>query len=120
MKAIAMIVALSCALITCTTLAQTTTVTHETTTTTTTELMKLDSTHVLTVTNFAPGDKITVQTAPATQPIAVKLDRGVTYVEQGGKPISPSSIRPGSHVRLDFLDVNGDRLATRVVLLAAE
>ena len=107
---------LTCAFIASFALAQTGT--RGTTVTTTTQTVAtLDSTHVMAVNVFAPGDKIVVQTAPATQPMTVKLDKGVTYVTEGGQAISPSSIQPGSHVRLEFVGEGGNRVVPRVVLV---
>ena len=111
--------ALVCALIAPWAIAQTT-ITRETTTTTVTAVMRLDSTHLLTVKSFAPGDKISVQTSPDTQPVTVRLDRAVSYVAGDGQPISPSSIEPGSHVRLDFLGSGPDRVVTRIVMVTRQ
>jgi len=95
----------------------TTTVTRETTTTTTEEIMRLDSTHLLTVKSFAPGDKIAVQTSPDTNPVTIRLDHAISYVDGSGAPISPSSIQPGSHVRLEFAGSGPDRLVIRIVMV---
>src|SRR5207237_5790423 len=91
--------------------------TREPTITTTQTVATLDSTHVMAVNAFAPGDKIVVQTAPATQPLTVRLDKGVTYVTENGRGISPSSIEPGSHVRLEFIGEGANRVVTRVILV---
>ena len=112
------IIILACALMSPLAIAQTT-ITRETTTTQT-EVMRLDSTHIMTVVSFAPGDKISVQTAPSTQPVTVRLDRAIACVAADGKPISPSSIQPGSRVRLEFSGPAADRTVTRVVVLAPE
>ena len=112
MKTIAII--LSCAFIAPFAFAQTR-ITRETTTTQT--VATLDSTHVMAVNVFAPGDKIVVQTAPATQPITVRLDKGVSYVNEHGHLISPRSIQPGSHVRLEFIGDGANRVVTRVILV---
>ena len=114
------IVAAAFAVIAPFTIAQTTTTTTtRETTTTTTAIMALDSTHVLSVTQFAPGDKITVQTAANTQPVTVRLDPGIAYVTESGEAVSPSSIQPGSHVRLEFSGSGPDRMVTRVVFVSA-
>jgi len=117
MKTIAII--LGCAFIVPFALAQTGT-TRETTVTTTQTVATLDSTHVMAVNAFAPGDKIVVQTAPATQPMTVRLDKGVTYVSEDGREISPSSIAPGSHVRLEFIGDGANRVVTRVILVTPQ
>jgi hypothetical protein len=117
MKTIAII--LSCAFIAPFAFAQTGT-TRETTVTTTQTVATLDSTHVMAVNEFAPGDKIIVQTAPATQPLTVKLDKGVTYVTEDGRPVSPSSIQPGSHVRLEFMGAGASRVVARVILVTTQ
>ena len=114
MKTIAII--LSCAFIAPFAFAQTR-VTRETTVTTTQTVATLDSTHVMAVNTFAPGDKIVVQTASATQPVTVRLDKGVTYVTEDGQGVSPSSIQPGSHVRLEFIGDDANRVVTRVILV---
>jgi hypothetical protein len=114
MKTIAII--LSCAFIAPFAFAQTRT-TRETTVTTTQTAATLDSTHVMAVNAFAPGDKIVVQTAPATQPKTVRLDKGVSYVNEHGRLISPRSIQPGSHVRLEFVGDDANRVVTRVILV---
>ena len=108
---------LACVLIAPLAFAQTT-VTRETTTIT--KVSQLNSTHMLTVRNFAPGDKITVETAPNTNPLAIRLDKAVTYVRANGEPVDPSSIQAGSRVRLEFLGTGEDRTVVRVVLLAAD
>ena len=114
MKTIAII--LSCAFVAPFAFAQTGTM-RETTITTTQTVATLDSTHEMAVNAFAPGDKIVVQTAPATQPLTVRLDKGVTYVTENGRGISPSSIEPGSHVRLEFIGEGANRVVTRVILV---
>ena len=114
MKTIAII--LSCAFIAPFAFAQTGT-TRETTITTTQTVATLDSTHVMAVNSLAPGDKIVVQTSTATQPVTVRLDKGVTYVTGDGREISPSSIQPGSHVRLEFIGDSANRVVTRVILV---
>jgi len=114
MKTIAII--LSCAFIAPFAFAQTH-ITRETTITTTQTVATLDSTHVMAVNTFAPGDKIVVQTAPATQPMTVRLDKGVSYVNEHGRLISPRSIQPGSHVRLEFVGDDANRVVTRVILV---
>ena len=111
----AIIAALVCAATTPLMLAQTTTtVTRETVVQ---QIMRLDSTHVLTVKSFAPGDNISVQTAPDTNPITIRLDHAIAYVDADGKPIEPSSISPGSKVRLEFSGPGPDRMVTRVVMV---
>ena len=114
MKTIAII--LSCAFIAPFAFAQTRT-TRETTITTTQTVATLDSTHVMAVNTFAPGDKIVVQTSTATQPMMVRLDKGVSYVNEHGRLISPRSIQPGSHVRLEFIGDDANRVVTRVILV---
>ena len=66
------------------------------------------------------GDKIVVQTSTATQPMTVRLDKGVTYVTEHGREVSPSSIVPGSHVRLEFVGDGANRVVTRVVLVTPQ
>jgi hypothetical protein len=117
MKTIAII--LSCAFIAPFAFAQTGT-TRETTITTTQTVATLDSTHVMAVNAFAPGDKIVVQTAPATQPLTIRLGKGVTYVTADGREVSPSSIQPGSHVRLEFVGDGANRVVTRVILVNSQ
>jgi hypothetical protein len=115
MKTIAII--LSCAFIAPFAFAQTGITREPTTITTTQTVAALDSTHVMAVNAFAPGDKIVVQTAPATQPVTVRLDKGVSYVNEHGRLISPRSIQPGSHVRLEFVGDDANRVVTRVILV---
>src|SRR5262249_55958848 len=117
MKTIAII--LSCSFIAPFALAQTGT-TRETTITTTQTVATLDSTHVMAVNAFVPGDKIVVQTAPATRPVTVRLDKGVAYVTEDGRGVSPSFIEPGSHVRLEFVGDGANRVVTRVILVNAQ
>jgi hypothetical protein len=117
MKTIAVI--LSCAFIAPFAFAQTGT-TRETTITTTQTVATLDSTHVMAVNAFAPGDKIVVQTSTATQPVTVRLDKNVTYGTEDGREVSPSSIAPGSHVRLEFVGDDANRVATRVILVTPQ
>jgi hypothetical protein len=97
--------------------AQTTTTVTRETVTTTQEIMRLDSTHVLTVKGIAPGETISVQTAPDTNPVTVRLDHAIAYVDADGKPIDPSSINPGSKVRLEFTGPGPDRMVTRVIMI---
>ncbi len=108
------IIAVACALTAPLVMAQTTTVTRETVVQ---EITRLDSTHVLTVKSVAPGENISVQTAPETNPITIRLDHAVAYVNGDGKPIDPSSINPGSKVRLEFSGPGADRMVTRVIMI---
>jgi hypothetical protein len=112
-------IAIACALIGPLAIAQTTTtVTQETVTTTQKMIMGLDSTHVMVVKSFAPGDKISVETAPDTNPLTIRLDHAIAYVDTNGNPISPSSIDPGAKVRLEFTGPGPDRMVVRVVLVS--
>ena len=112
-----LIMSLACALMASAVTAQTT-VTE--TTTTVTKVEQLDTTHLLTVNNFAPGDKISVQTAPQTRPLTIRLANPIAYTNENGEPISTSSIQPGSHVRLEFSGSGPDRMVTRVVFVSAK
>ena len=64
------LMALACGLIAPLAFAQTTTVTRETTTVQ--EIARLDSTHVMTVKGFAPGESISIQTSPDTNPVTIR------------------------------------------------
>src|SRR5947209_3720203 len=109
------LMALACGLIAPLAFAQTTTVTRETTTVQ--EIARLDSTHVMTVKGFAPGENISIQTSPDTNPVTIRLDHAIAYTDGDGQPISPSSIQPGSHVRLEFVGTGPDRMVSRIVMV---
>jgi hypothetical protein len=77
------------------------------TTTTTTESFG-------TVTEFTPGDSLTLQTE-AAQPLHYKFGKTVTYVNAHGKVIDASKIKKDSKVRVHFLQQGDDMVVDKVI-----
>ncbi len=79
-----------------------------------------NASHIMAVNSFAPGDRIVVQTSGDTHPVSISLNGAdVAYVTAAGQQINPNSIRPGSHVRLEFTGTGQNRVLTRIVLVSS-
>jgi hypothetical protein len=78
------------------------------TTTTTTETMG-------TVTEFTPGDSITLKTE-AAEPMHYKFGKTVEYVNAHGKVIEASKIKKDSKVRVHYLKHGDDMVVDKVIL----
>ena len=78
------------------------------TTTTTTESFG-------TVTEFTPGDSLTLKTE-ATEPMHYTFSKTVTYVNAHGKVIEASKIRKDSKVRVHFLKQGDNMVVDKVIL----
>lgn len=90
-----------------TTVATGTNGTTETTTTTTESFG--------TVTDFTPGQMLTLKT-DAAEPMRYKFGKTVTYVTADGKVIEPSRIRKDSKVRVHYLKQGDDMLVDKVIV----
>ena len=89
-----------------TTVPKGTTGTTETTTTTTESFG--------TVTEFTPGDSLTLKTE-AAEPLHYKFGKTVTYVNAHGKVIDASKIKKDSKVRVHFLKQGDDMVVDKVI-----
>ena len=78
------------------------------TTTTTTESFG-------TVTEFTPGDSLTLKTE-ATEPMHYTFSKTVEYVNAHGKVIEASKIRKDSKVRVHFLKQGDNMVVDKVIL----
>ena len=71
-----------------------------------------------TVTEFTPGDSLTLKTE-ATEPMHYTFSKTVEYVNAHGKVIQPSKIKKDSKVRVHFLK-QGDNMVVDKVILTPE
>jgi hypothetical protein len=71
-----------------------------------------------TVTEFTPGDSLTLKTE-ATEPMHYTFSKTVEYVNAHGKVIGASKIRKDSKVRVHFLK-QGDNMVVDKVILTPE
>ena len=67
-----------------------------------------------TVTEFTPGDSLTLKTE-ATEPLHYKFGKTVTYVNAHGKVIDASKIKKDSKVRVHFLKQGDDMVVDKVI-----
>jgi hypothetical protein len=114
------ILTLACALIAPLAFAQTSTTTTEQTTktmptTATTTDTATTTTTDGTVTTFTPGKTIVVKTT-AVDPISYVLGKKVRYVNQAGKEIEASMIKPGARVHVYYDGTGETRVVNRVVV----
>jgi hypothetical protein len=65
---------------------------------------------IVTVTDFIPGQSIRVTSANNTQPVTYKLAKDVSYVDNTGRTVDPSSIRPGTRVQVEMTGQGVDRV----------
>ena len=76
---------------------------------------------ISTVNEFTPGKSIKVTRSGAgTQPVVYVLAPNVRYEDQGGAPVDPTDIQPGTRVRLDMMGTGPGLTVDRVVVLAAK
>src|SRR5437867_3790156 len=68
-----------------------------------------------TVTEFTPGDSLTLKTE-ATEPMHYTFSKTVTYVNAHGKVIEASKIRKDSKVRVHFVKQGNDLVVDKVIL----
>ena len=68
-----------------------------------------------TVTEFTPGDSLTLKTE-ATEPVHYKFGKTVEYVNVHGKVIEASKIRKDSKVRVHYVKQGDDMLVDKVIL----
>jgi len=68
-----------------------------------------------TVTEFTPGDSLTLKTE-ATEPMHYTFSKTVEYVNAHGKVIESSKIRKDSKVRVHFLKQGNDMVVDKVIL----
>ena len=68
-----------------------------------------------TVTEFTPGDSLTLKTE-ATEPMHYTFSKTVTYVNAHGKVIEASKIRKDSKVRVHYLKHGNDMVVDKVIL----
>jgi hypothetical protein len=68
-----------------------------------------------TVTEFTPGDSLTLKTE-ATEPMHYTFSKTVEYVNAHGKVIQSSKIRKDSKVRVHYLKQGGNMVVDKVIL----
>jgi hypothetical protein len=68
-----------------------------------------------TVTEFTPGDSLTLKTE-ATEPVHYKFGKTVEYVNVHGKVIEASKIRKDSKVRVHYVKQGDDMVVDKVIL----
>jgi hypothetical protein len=68
-----------------------------------------------TVTEFTPGDSLTLKTE-ATEPMHYTFSKNVEYVNAHGKVIEASKIRKDSKVRVHYLKHGNDMVVDKVIL----
>jgi hypothetical protein len=68
-----------------------------------------------TVTEFTPGDSLTLKTE-ATEPMHYTFGKTVEYVNAHGKVIEASKIRKDSKVRVHFLKQGDNMVVDKVIL----
>jgi hypothetical protein len=68
-----------------------------------------------TVTEFTPGDSLSLQTE-AAQPLHYKFGKNVTYVNSHGKVVDASKIRKDSKVRVHYLKHGDDMIVDKVIV----
>ena len=68
-----------------------------------------------TVTEFTPGDSLTLKTE-ATEPMHYTFSKTVEYVNAHGKVIQPSKIRKDSKVRVHYLKQGDNMVVDKVIL----
>ena len=68
-----------------------------------------------TVTEFTPGDSLTLKTE-ATEPMHYTFSKDVTYVNAHGKVIEASKIRKDSKVRVHYIKQGDDMLVDKVIV----
>jgi hypothetical protein len=68
-----------------------------------------------TVTEFTPGDSLTLKTE-ATEPMRYTFGKTVEYVNAHGKVIEASKIRKDSKVRVHFLKQGDNMVVDKVIL----
>jgi hypothetical protein len=71
------------------------------------------------VNEFTPGKSIKVTRSSAgTQPVVYRLAPNARYVNEGGSPVDPNDIQPGTRVRLDMTGTGPGLTVDRVVMIA--
>jgi hypothetical protein len=69
------------------------------------------------VNTFIPGKSIAVTSTVAAQPVTYVLSDSVRYVDPAGNTVDPSSIRPGTRVRLEISGTGTARTVDRIVVI---
>lgn len=104
------IIVLTCAMIAPLAFAQTRTTKTQPATTTEPATTQMTTANTIgTVISFTPGQKviapaesIVVQSSPDARPMTYVLGKKVRYIDKDGRAISPSLIRGGTRVQLEF------------------
>jgi hypothetical protein len=71
-----------------------------------------------TVTEFTPGDSITLKTE-ATEPMHYTFSKNVTYINAHGKVIGANRIKKDSKVQVHYLKQGNDMVVDKVTLTHA-
>jgi hypothetical protein len=68
---------------------------------------------IVTVAEFTPSESIKVSSTSVLQPVTYKLSKEVTYVDNKGRTVNPSSIRPGTRVQIEMKGKAVDRVVVQ-------
>jgi len=68
---------------------------------------------IVTVTEFIPGQSIKVTSTSMVLPATYKLSKEVSYVDNKGRTVDPSSIRPGTRVQIETKGKGVDRIVVQ-------
>jgi hypothetical protein len=68
---------------------------------------------IVTVTEFIPSESIKVSSTSMVQPVTYKLSKEVGYVDNKGRTVDPSTIRPGTRVQIEMKGKGVDRVVVQ-------
>jgi len=68
---------------------------------------------IVTVAAFTPGESIKVSSTSVVQPVTYKLSKEVSYVDNKGRTVDPSSIRSGTRVQIEMKGQGVDRVVVQ-------
>jgi hypothetical protein len=69
-----------------------------------------------TITQFTPGNEITVRTERSSAPVRYVLGDSVTYVDEAGAPVAAEIIKTGVPVTVQYVK-DGDRMVVKRVVV---
>jgi hypothetical protein len=68
---------------------------------------------IVTVAAFTPGESIKVSSTSMVQPVTYKLSKEVSYVDNKGRTVDPSSIRSGTRVQIEMKGQGVERVVVQ-------
>jgi hypothetical protein len=68
---------------------------------------------IVTVTEFIPSESIKASSTSVVQPVTYKLSKEVSYVDNKGRTVDPSSIHPGTRVQIEMKGKGVDRVVVQ-------